>query len=112
MMPQIGFSEMLLIGILALVVLGPKDLPLMMRKFGKFTGKLRAMAWEFQRSFDELGRQAELDELRKEVEDLKRSSGVDEINRDLNESQADFEAEVERRNSKFMKPDSKTDAAE
>ena len=92
MMPQIGFSEMLLLGILALVVLGPRDLPLMMRKFGRFTGKLRAMAWEFRQSFDEIGRQAELDELRKEVEALKKST-VDPIKQDLEQTQAEMRAE-------------------
>ena len=47
MLPQIGMSEMLLLGMLALVVLGPRDLSLMMRRAGRWTGKLRAMAWEF-----------------------------------------------------------------
>ena len=60
MLPQIGMSEMLLLGMLALVVLGPRDLSLMMRRAGRWTGKLRAMAWEFRQSFEEIGRQAEL----------------------------------------------------
>lgn len=90
MIPQIGFSEMLLLGILALVVLGPKDLPLMMRKFGRITGKLRMMAFEFQQSFDELGRQAELDELRKEVEALKKDSGIDDIQKEFEQTDADI----------------------
>ncbi len=90
MIPQIGFSEMLLLGILALVVVGPKDLPLMMRKFGRFTGKLRMMAYEFRQSFDELGRQAELDELRKEVEALKKESGLDEMQKEFEQTDADI----------------------
>ena len=65
MMPGVGFEEMILLVLVAIVVIGPKDLPLMMRKFGRFTGKMRAMAFEFKQGFDELGRQAELDELRK-----------------------------------------------
>ncbi len=90
MIPQIGFSEMLLLGILALVVVGPKDLPLMMRKFGRFTGKLRMMAFEFRQSFDELGRQAELDELRKEVEALKKESGIEDMQKEFNATEADI----------------------
>jgi len=56
MNPGIGAPELLIIVILALVVVGPKDLPLMVRKAGRFMGKMRAMARDFQRSFDELGR--------------------------------------------------------
>jgi sec-independent protein translocase protein TatB len=73
MMPGIGFTEMILLVIVSMVVIGPKDLPLMMRKFGKFTGQMRALAFEFRQGIDELGRQAELEELRKEVASLTRS---------------------------------------
>ena len=44
LMPGIGFFEMILLVVVAIVVIGPKELPLMMRKFGRFTGKMRAMA--------------------------------------------------------------------
>ncbi len=72
----------MLIAALALIVIGPKDLPVAMRKLGQFVGKLRAMAAEFRASFDELARQSELDELRKEVEALRTShqSVVSSIN--------------------------------
>jgi sec-independent protein translocase protein TatB len=86
MMPGIGFTEMILLVVVAIVVIGPKDLPLMMRKFGRFTGKMRAMAFEFQQGLDELGRQAELEELRKEVADLKKHTGLDELHKDLAET--------------------------
>ena len=94
MMPGVGFEEMILLVIVAIVVIGPKDLPLMMRKFGRFTGKMRAMAFEFKQGIDELGRQAELDELRKEVADLKKATGLDEIRRDLEKDKADLERDV------------------
>lgn len=51
-MPDIGFSELLLIGIVALIVIGPKDLPGMFRTVGRFVGKARGMAREFQRSME------------------------------------------------------------
>ena len=88
MLPQIGMSGMLLLGMLALVVLGPRDLSLMMRRAGRWTGKLRAMAWEFRQSFEEIGRQAELDELRKEVENLKKSTGLDDVRKDIENADA------------------------
>jgi sec-independent protein translocase protein TatB len=94
MMPGVGFEEMILLVIVAIVVIGPKDLPLMMRKFGRFTGKMRAMAFEFKQGIDELGRQAELDELRKEVADLKKATGLDEIRRDLENDKAELERDV------------------
>lgn len=74
--PGIGGLEILVIGLLALIVVGPKDLPLMMRKVGQFLARARAMASEFRSSFDEMARQAELDELRKEVEALRNAQAV------------------------------------
>ncbi len=63
--------EFVIIAALALIVIGPKDLPIAMRKLGRFIGRLRGMAAEFRASFDELARQSELEELRKEVEALR-----------------------------------------
>lgn len=72
--PGIGATELLVIGIIALLVVGPKDLPLLMRRVGEFMGKARRMAADFRASFDEMARQSELDELRKEVEALRTGS--------------------------------------
>jgi len=74
--PGIGGLEILVIGLLALIVVGPKDLPLLMRKVGRAVGKARSMANEFRSSFDEMARQSELDELRKEVEALRTGQGL------------------------------------
>lgn len=76
MLPSLGFQEILILGILALVVIGPKDLPLMLRKLGRWTARLRGMAQEFRTGFDELARQAELDELKREVEALRRTTNL------------------------------------
>ncbi len=74
--PGIGGFEILVIGIVALLVVGPKDLPLLMRKIGKVMARARAMSNEFRSSFDEMARQSELDELRKEVEALRGGQGL------------------------------------
>ena len=71
------FVEIFIIGALALVIIGPKDLPVLMRRLGQFVGRMRAMAAEFRASFDELARQSELDELRKEVEALRNVRPMD-----------------------------------
>ena len=71
MFPENRFMEILIIGALALIVVGPKDLPVLMRRVGQFVGKMRGMAAEFRASFDELARQSELEELRKEVEAMR-----------------------------------------
>ena len=83
MLPSLGFNEIVILGILALVVVGPKDLPLLFRKLGKWTAKLRGMAQEFRTGFDELARQAELDELKKEVDALRRTTSLQEIRSEL-----------------------------
>jgi sec-independent protein translocase protein TatB len=83
MLPSLGFQEILLLGVLALIVVGPKDLPLLLRKLGRWTAKLRGMAQEFRTGFDELARQAELDELKKEVDALRRNNVFSDINREI-----------------------------
>jgi sec-independent protein translocase protein TatB len=79
MLPGLGFSEILVLAVIALLVVGPKDLPLMLRKLGRWTAKMRSMAQEFRTGFDELARQAELDELRKEVDALRRGQPLQDI---------------------------------
>jgi sec-independent protein translocase protein TatB len=71
MFPEGRIFDFAIIGVLALIVVGPKDLPVLMRKVGRFVAHMRAMAAEFRASFDEMARQSELDELRREVEALR-----------------------------------------
>lgn len=67
---DIAWSELMLIGGVALVVIGPKDLPKAMRTVGQVVGKVRRMAGEFQSQFNDAMREAELHELKKQVEDV------------------------------------------
>tara|TARA_R110000868_G_scaffold96110_11_gene264385 strand:- start:3132 stop:3506 length:375 start_codon:yes stop_codon:yes gene_type:complete len=67
---DLGWSELLLVAVLAIVFIGPKDLPRVMRTLGQYIGKMRAMAREFQNSFEDLARETEMEELRKQVADL------------------------------------------
>jgi sec-independent protein translocase protein TatB len=67
---DIGWSELVVIGVVALIVIGPKELPSVLRSIGQMMTKLRSMASEFQGQFQEALREAELDELRKQAEKL------------------------------------------
>lgn len=66
-MLDIGWSELMVIGIVALVVIGPKELPGVLRSVGVMIGKLRRMAGEFQGQFQEALREAELSDLKKDL---------------------------------------------
>jgi sec-independent protein translocase protein TatB len=68
---DIGWSELLVIGVVLIVVVGPKDLPRMLRTFGKTMTQLRRMAGDFRKQFDEALTEAELDDVRSSVRDLK-----------------------------------------
>ncbi len=70
-MLDMSWGEVMLIGGVALIVIGPKDLPKALRTVGQVTTKLRRMAGEFQMQFNEAIREAELDEVRKEVDGIR-----------------------------------------
>jgi sec-independent protein translocase protein TatB len=67
---DIGWSELLVIGVVAIIVVGPKELPRLMRTFGHYLGKVRHMAADFQRQFEEVVRDSEIDEVRKAMQDF------------------------------------------
>jgi sec-independent protein translocase protein TatB len=74
MLPDLSGSHILIVLVVALVVVGPERLPKLLHQIGKFVGKMRGMANEFRSSFDEMARQSELDDLRKEVEAMRQAS--------------------------------------
>jgi sec-independent protein translocase protein TatB len=87
---DIGWSELLLIGIVALIAIGPKELPGALRTLGQWMAKVRRMASEFQNQFHEAMREAELADLKKEVDEMATKAQsyahfdpVDDIRRDL-----------------------------
>ena len=72
-MLDMSWGEVLVIGAVALIVIGPKDLPKALRTVGQMTAKVRRMAGEFQSQFSEAMREAELDEVRRQVEGINQS---------------------------------------
>ncbi len=88
---DIGWSELLVIGVVALIAIGPKELPGVLRSVGHWMGKIRRMASEFQGQFNEAMREAEMSDLKKHADDLndvtkQLTSGIDpyDIMRDMN----------------------------
>ncbi len=71
---DIGWSEMALILLVALVVIGPRDLPRVARTMGKWVAKGRAMAREFQTAIEDMAREAELDKVKSEIEKAGRTN--------------------------------------
>ena len=67
-MLDIGWTELLAIAMLTIIVVGPKDLPKVLRTVGKWTAKARSITREFQNSLDDMARETELDEIKQEIE--------------------------------------------
>ncbi|MBS3647477.1 twin-arginine translocase subunit TatB [Pseudaminobacter sp. 19-2017] len=83
-MLDVGWTEMLVIAVVMIVVVGPKDLPKMLRTFGKMTAKMRTMAGDFQKQFNEALKEAELDEVKKSVDTLRDLNPANQIKQQLN----------------------------
>ena len=78
-----SWSHIIILLTVALIVVGPKDLPRLMHVVGKWAAKARDLANEFKKSFDEMARQSELDELRAEVEKLRSHDPIAEFGNDV-----------------------------
>ncbi|PWW04198.1 sec-independent protein translocase protein TatB [Hoeflea marina] len=76
---DVGWPELLVIAIVLIVVVGPKDLPPMLRAFGRTTKKLRGMANEFRGQFDEVLREAELDDVKKTLTEARKLNPIQTI---------------------------------
>jgi sec-independent protein translocase protein TatB len=78
---DIGWSELVVIGVVALIVIGPKELPGVLRAVGQWTTKIRRMASEFQGQFQEAMREAEMADLKQQMESVKDvAAGIGNIN--------------------------------
>ncbi len=71
---DIGWSELVLIGVVALIAIGPKELPGVLRTVGQWMGKARRMAAEFQGQFQEAMREAEMADLKKSFDEVKEAA--------------------------------------
>src|SRR5579862_1684383 len=96
---DISWTEFLLIGVVALIVIGPKELPTVMRTLGQYTRKIRGMAADFQNQFQEAMREAEMADLKKQVDDMasdiKNYDPLKEVRTDLQSIGKDFEKSLD-----------------
>lgn len=76
---DIGWTELLVIAVVLIVVVGPKDLPPMLRAFGKMTARARKVAGEFRAQFDEALREAELDDVRQTIADAQKLNPINTL---------------------------------
>jgi sec-independent protein translocase protein TatB len=108
---DIGWGELLLIGIVALVVIGPKELPGVMRTVGQWVTKIRRMAGDFQNQFQEAMREAELADLKKEVDDMAEKAAnyanfdpISDMRKELESTQRELESTGQQIHSAVTNP--------
>ena len=80
---DLSWGELILIGVVALVVIGPKDLPHAFRTLGHWMGKARALAREFQVHIDDLMRESQVDDMKREFNEMTRTGDLDDLEEDL-----------------------------
>lgn len=108
-MPDIGWMELMVIGIVALIVVGPKDLPVMFRKAGMFVGRIKGMAREFSSAMNEAADQSGMREMNREMKALTnpRKYGLDKLKSSLNadlDLDADFNSDTPLKTGNQGKP--------
>jgi sec-independent protein translocase protein TatB len=101
---DLAWSEIALIGVVALLVIGPKELPGAIRSVAQMLGKARRMAGEFQGHVDEMVREAKLDEVKREIDQFKtnvqnevyKATNVDDLKRDIVDPLKQTAADMQR----------------
>lgn len=83
-MLDVGWTELVVIAIVLIIVVGPKDLPPMLRTFGKMMTKMRGMANDFRQQFDEALKEADLDDVRKTLADAQKLNPAHTIREAMN----------------------------
>ena len=83
-MLDIGWSELLVIAVVLIVIVGPKDLPPMIRAFGKTMASLRKMAGDFRSQFDEALKEADMDDVRQTISDVRNLNPTNSLRDAMN----------------------------
>jgi sec-independent protein translocase protein TatB len=108
----IGYTEIMVIALVAIIVIGPKDLPKVLRAFGRTMQKVRGMAREFQGHLDQAMREAGVDDIKKEINNLKTMNPVEDVKKEIDSLSAsnpiptvakDLSAEIKKQDDDFKK---------
>jgi sec-independent protein translocase protein TatB len=86
----IGYTELLVIAVVAIIVIGPKDLPRVLRALGRMMAKLRGMAREFQGHVDAAMRETGFDEVKRDLQSMKSANPMADVAKDLKKQGDDF----------------------
>lgn len=86
---DVSWSELLLVAIVAILVVGPKELPALLRSLGRMLGKLRSTADEFRKQFDEAVREAGAEDLQREMQALRKNNPLTQIRDSIDEAARD-----------------------
>ena len=108
---DIGWTEILIIAVVAIIVVGPKDLPRMLRSLGRYAGQLRRTAGEFRSQFDDVIRESELDELRSTLQDASDLNPINQIRDSVTESMAPLKESADSIKGGIEAPEKAGDAA-
>ena len=114
---DITSSKLLILGIVALLVIGPKDLPALLRTIGKYVGIIKRQAAEFRAQFDEAMRESELADLRKDVESLGREAeqtmraAEQSVEKDWAQAQASVDAALDSPSASEPQPEPAAESA-
>jgi sec-independent protein translocase protein TatB len=97
---DISWTEFLLIGVVALIFIGPKELPAVLRTLGQWTRRIRSMAADFQNQFQEAMREAEMADLKKQVDDIahdiKSYDPLKDVRADVEAADKDIQSSLEK----------------
>ncbi|GAB4237344.1 MAG: hypothetical protein Kow0032_23090 [Methyloligellaceae bacterium] len=115
---DIGWTELLIIAVVAIIVVGPKDLPRMLRTLGRYAGKMKRAASDFREQFDDALRESELKELQSTVSDIGDLNPVNQIRDSVTESldplkktAEDIKGGIEKKEPKGDAPAPESDGA-
>ncbi|MCV9997141.1 Sec-independent protein translocase protein TatB [Pararhizobium sp. YC-54] len=106
-MLDVGWTELVVIAIVLIIVVGPKDLPPMLRTFGKMMTKMRGMANDFRHQFDEALKEADLDDVRKTLSDAQKLNPAHSIREAMNPLRQmgnDIKADLQKATAVDTKP--------
>lgn len=91
---EIGWTELVLIAVVAIVVIGPKDLPRAMRVVGQWSARMKRMARDFQGQFNEALKEAELDGIQKDLQGLSKIDPIGRVRKELSSIEASVKKDL------------------